>query len=261
MINVRPPAVAGQFYPADPEQLGHDLDRYLGSVKMEALSLKAVIAPHAGYPYSGPVAGTVYGRLCPRANPISRVVLMGPCHRVPFEGVAIPTATAFATPLGEVPVDQESLGRLRAHPGVAVLDEAHRLEHSLEVHLPFLQKMLGKFLLVPLVVGRAPPDLIADVLESVWGGPETLIVISSDLSHYHDYDTARALDARTSAAIESLDAEALTPGDACGCGPIQGLLRCARKHHLTARLMDLRNSGDTAGSRDQVVGYGAYAFA
>jgi AmmeMemoRadiSam system protein B len=191
MNAVRPPAVAGSFYPADPQMLAADVQRLLAAVPLAAVPApKALIAPHAGYIYSGPIAATAYARLRPAARDISRVVLMGPAHRVAFHGIGISTAQAFRTPLGDVPLDPKA-AELLSIPGVVALDEAHREEHSLEVHLPFLQTLLDRFTLLPLVAGMAPDSLTADVLEAVWGGPETLIVISSDLSHYHDYDSGR----------------------------------------------------------------------
>jgi hypothetical protein len=221
---------------------------------------KAIIVPHAGYEYSGPVAGTAYALVEPGRGTITRVVLAGPSHRVPLRGVAVPSHTHFSTPLGEVEIDRDAVSAILRLPQVHVMDEAHANEHSLEVHLPFLQVTLGTFRVVPLVVGDAAAVDVGEVLETLWGGPETLVVISSDLSHYHDYLTARRMDAHTSAAIEALHDHEITDTDACGCVPIRGLLWVARRLGLHARIVDLRNSGDTAGRRDQVVGYGAYAF-
>jgi AmmeMemoRadiSam system protein B len=221
---------------------------------------KALIVPHAGYEYSGPVAGSAYARIAPAHGSITRVVLMGPSHRVAFHGLALPSASHFATPLGTVPVDQESIARALALPQVSVMDEAHGREHSLEVHLPFLQVALGPFQLVPIVAGEAAAEEVGAVFETLWGGPETLIVASSDLSHYHDYSTAQQLDARTSTAIEALRGDVIRDEDACGSVPIRGLLWVAKRRGLRARILDLRNSGDTAGPRDSVVGYGAYVI-
>ena len=266
MTSVRPPAVAGAFYPADATKLDAQVARYLaaaaprGSVP-EGPAPKAVIAPHAGYIYSGPVAASAYARLALARETVSRVVLIGPAHRVPFRGIAASGATAFATPFGPVPVDVEAVGRVRALPQVVLLEEAHRLEHSLEVQLPFLQRVLGDFTIVPLVVGSASADEVAEVIEALWEAPETAVVISSDLSHYHDYETARRLDAATSRAIEELRPDDIGPDQACGRLPINGLLRDARARGLTATTVDLRSSGDTAGTRDEVVGYGAWVFA
>ncbi len=260
---VRHPAVAGLFYPDDPQDLDRAVDGYLHHAKPpadEAAPPKAVIVPHAGYIYSGPVAASVYARLGPVREAIRRVVLIGPAHRVPLSGLAVSGAEAFITPLGPVPVDQASVEAILALPQVQVLDAAHQDEHSLEVHLPFLQRVLDRFAIVPLVAGRASPEQVAEVLDRLWGGDETLILISSDLSHYHDYDTARRLDAATSRAIEALRPEDIGPPDACGCVAIGGLLRVAERLGLCARTIDLRNSGDTAGPRDRVVGYGAYLF-
>jgi len=221
---------------------------------------KAIIAPHAGYIYSGPVAASAYASLRPAASTISRVILLGPAHRVPVRGLALPASDAFATPLGTVEIDRNAVEQIRGLPQVRTFDDAHALEHSLEVHLPFLQSVLGEFRLLPLVVGDATAEEVADVLEQLWGGPETLIVISSDLSHYHDYQTAQRMDTETSTAIEHLDFEEINFDQACGRTPVSGLLLLARKRGLKGTTIDLRNSGDTAGPRDQVVGYGAYVF-
>lgn len=261
MNAVRQPAVAGMFYPADAHELRTVVEQLLAAAPAsEEAPPKAIIAPHAGYIYSGPIAASVYARLRPLAGRIGRVVLLGPSHRVPFRGIATSSADSFRTPIGEVPLDREAIALAETLPQVQPLDAAHRMEHSLEVQLPFLQTVLGPFRLVPLVVGDADPDSTAEVIDLLWGGDETLIVISSDLSHYHDYHAAGRLDASTTAAIERLDPSGVHYEDACGRNPINGLLRVAQRRHLTARTLDLRNSGDTAGPRDSVVGYGAYAF-
>jgi AmmeMemoRadiSam system protein B len=260
MGSIRKPAVAGTFYPADPAELAAMVDDCLAAAAAEGTPPQAVIAPHAGYVYSGPIAASAYARIAPLNGTVRRVVLIGPSHRVPFRGLALPEADGFATPLGTVPVDREAAGRILALPQVSVLDEAHVGEHSLEVHLPFLQTVLDNFSLVPLVAGDAGAEDVAEVIEALWTGPETLVVVSSDLSHYHDYDTARRMDAETSAAIEALDAGRIGHDQACGRVPVGGLLTLARRRGLQAQTIDLRNSGDTAGPRDQVVGYGAYVF-
>jgi len=260
MSSVRPPAVAGLFYPNNPEQLRQMVDGYLAAASADGSPPKALIVPHAGYVYSGPVAATAYATLADVRATISRVVLLGPAHRVPFTGLAASSTNAFDTPLGPVFLDRAAIDRALDLPQVRVIDEAHRQEHSLEVQLPFLQEALEDFRLVPLLVGDASPAVVAEVLELLWGGPETLIVISSDLSHYHDYATARRLDHATSAAIEALRPQDIGVDQACGRHPINGLLELARRRGLAARTLDLRCSGDTAGPRDQVVGYGAYAF-
>lgn len=260
MATVRPPAVAGQFYPEEPGPLARMIEGYLAAAAGQGGVPKAIIAPHAGYIYSGPIAASAYARLRPAKGKVRCVVLIGPAHRVALRGLAASSAEAFDTPLGPLPVDREALERVSTLPQVTVLDEAHRLEHSLEVHLPFLISTLGPVAIVPLVAGDATGEEVAQVIETLWDGPETLIVISSDLSHYHDYGTARRMDAATSAAIEALDERAIGYEQACGRVPIAGLLRVARRRGLTARMIDLRNSGDTAGPRDEVVGYGAYVF-
>jgi len=260
MTQLRQPAVAGMFYPASPEQLRHDIDKFLQSVDSDEPPPKALIAPHAGYVYSGPIAASAYASLRPVADKIKKVVLLGPAHRIPFAGLAAPTSDGFRTPLGVVPVDQQSLQRVLSLPQVISLDAAHEQEHSLEVHLPFLQMVLNDFEIIPLVVGDASTDEVAEVLELLWGGDETLIVISSDLSHYNSYDTAQQMDRATSMAIERLQPEEIHYDMACGRNPVNGLLQLARLKGMKAKTLDLRNSGDTAGPRDRVVGYGAYVF-
>lgn len=260
MNTIRTPAVAGLFYPDDPQELHRQIATYLAAVENPGPAPKALIAPHAGYIYSGPIAASVYARLRATRAIIARVVLLGPSHRVGFRGIALSEADAYETPLGPVTIDKAALAAIVHLPGVGYLEQAHTREHSLEVHLPFLQEVLGDFTLVPLVVGDATPAQVGAVLEVLWGGPETLIVISSDLSHYHDYQTARRLDSATSQAIETLRFEDIGYEDACGRHPISGLLWVARRKGLQGQTIDLRNSGDTAGPREQVVGYGAYVF-
>lgn len=262
MPHSRMPAVAGLFYPDEPQALRRAVEGYLHAAApvRDTGPIKAIIAPHAGYIYSGPIAASVYARLQGRRGAIRRVVLLGPSHRVPFSGLALPDADAFVTPLGTVPLDTAAMRAIRDLPQVQVRNAAHAAEHSLEVHLPFLQVVLGEFSLVPLVVGDASAEAVADVLARLWGGDETLFVVSSDLSHYHDYASARRRDAATSRAIEALRPEDIDYADACGRDPVNGLLRLAHDRGLHARTLDLRNSGDTAGTRDRVVGYGAYAF-
>ncbi|MGA7801786.1 MAG: AmmeMemoRadiSam system protein B [Gammaproteobacteria bacterium] len=260
MSTVREPAVAGLFYPADPDELRAMVDGFLAAADASGPAPKALVVPHAGYVYSGPVAASGYARLAGARSTIRRVVLLGPAHRVGFRGLAASSAKQFATPLGSIPVDRAAVEDILSLPQVHSLDEAHAQEHSLEVHLPFLQACLQEFTLVPLVVGDATAQEVDEVLERLWGGPETLVVISSDLSHYHDYDSARRLDTATSRAIEALRPQDIHYEQACGRNPISGLLVAARKHGLHGKTVDLRNSGDTAGGRDQVVGYGAYVF-
>lgn len=254
----RRPAVAGAFYPADPVELHEMVDRYLKEAETDAEVPKAIIVPHAGYIYSGPVAASAYARLKKARNRISRVVLIGPSHRVAFAGLAVTRADSFITPLGAIAVDQDAVASLLALPFVDCIEQAHALEHSLEVHLPFLQETLERFNLVPIVAGDASPEQVGQVLDLLWGGEETLIVVSSDLSHYHDYATARRLDRKTSDIIEQLRYEQLSSDRACGKVPVTGLLQLLRQKSMPIELIDLRNSGDTAGDKSQVVGYGAY---
>jgi AmmeMemoRadiSam system protein B/AmmeMemoRadiSam system protein A len=257
----RPPAVAGMFYPASADELRRQVDDLLAAAPRPAATTapKALIAPHAGYVYSGAVAASAYARIAPHAQRIRRVVLLGPAHRVAVRGLALPGVKRFATPLGEVEIDRDAVAALRGLPQVVESPLAHAAEHSLEVHLPFLQRLLGDFRLVPLAVGQADAEEVAQVLDRLWGGDETLIVVSSDLSHYLPYDTARAVDKATIDQLLRFD-ESLDHEQACGATPINGLLRVARRRGLRAELLDLRNSGDTAGDRRHVVGYAAIAF-
>jgi AmmeMemoRadiSam system protein B len=259
---VRQPAVAGSFYPADPEALEAIVNGYLDEVseQQSKTTPKALIVPHAGYIYSGPVAATAYATLREERRAIERVVLLGPSHRFPLTGLAASEADAFLTPLGAVPVDRKAVESILGLAQVRLLENAHALEHSLEVQLPFLQRVLGDFSLVPLAVGDASAEEVAEVMDVLWGGRETLIVVSSDLSHYHDYDTAKKLDAATTRAIEECEPDGLVPESACGRVPVRGLLLAARRRQLRCQTLDLRNSGDTSGPRSQVVGYGAYVF-
>jgi AmmeMemoRadiSam system protein B/AmmeMemoRadiSam system protein A len=261
MSFVRPAAVAGSFYPADPAALGASINGMLATVpERGTLAPKALILPHAGYVYSGPIAASGYARLAQARDRIRQVVLIGPAHRVAFQGISVSSATAFQTPLGAVRLDSPGRDRLLALPGVICLDQAHAEEHSLEVHLPFLQSLLTDFTLLPLVAGDAPDALVAEILAAVWGGPETLVLVSSDLSHYQDYDSARRSDRVTHDAIMRLDANAFDHHGACGRTPLGGLLLLAKQRGMRIESLDLRNSGDTAGPRDRVVGYGAWAL-
>jgi AmmeMemoRadiSam system protein B len=256
---VRRAAVAGRFYPDDPRDLAAAVGAALDVAVAEGEPApKAIIVPHASFAYSGAIAGSAYARLRALAGRVRHVVLIGPAHRVPLDALAVSSADAFVTPLGAVPVDNGLRRACSRLPGVAIDDRAHAGEHSLEVQLPFLQYLLGAFTLLPLVVGDASPDEVAVVLNRVWSGPETLVVVSSDLSHYHDYATARAHDQRTAAAIVAADPAAIADDDACGARPIRGLLVAARRRGLAVRLLDLRSSGDTAGDHERVVGYGAF---
>ena len=261
MTTVRRAAVAGSFYPGTAAELEATVASYLSLADGATGPVpKAVIAPHAGFIYSGPVAAMAYARFKPAAADMTRVVLLGPCHRVAVRGLALSSARAFATPLGEVPVDKSAAKMILELPQVRVFDATHTDEHSLEVHLPFLQVVLGDFSVVPLVVGEASADEVAQVIETLWGGPETIIVVSSDLSHYLDYDSARRMDGTTCRAIEDLDAGAIGRNQACGRVPVKGLLALAKRRGMKVTTLDLRNSGDTAGSRDRVVGYGSWMF-
>lgn len=264
MQSIRPAAVAGMFYPGTPAVLGAAVRAYLAEARSPAAPVasppKALIVPHAGYVYSGPVAAPAYRRIAAGRGTIRKVILLGPVHRVPIRGLALPSTQAFATPLGTVAVDTDAAAWALEMPQVQVSEAAHALEHSLEVQLPFLQTVLDDFRIVPFAVGDATAEEVAAVIERLWGGRETLIVVSSDLSHYHPYAAARQIDRGTAAAILALDSS-LDHDQACGATPINGLALCARRRDLKPELIDLRNSGDTAGDKSRVVGYAAFAFA
>lgn len=260
MINVKQPAVAGLFYPESADALRITLQNLMRDARPGSTARpQALIAPHAGYQYSGPVAASAYATLAPWADAIRRVVILAPSHRVPFHGVATSGADAFRTPLGDVPVDRAAIDAIAELPGVQQRDEAFAQEHALEVQLPFLQAVLRAFRLVPLIVGDADGDEVAAVIEAL-RDPDSLIVVSSDLSHYQDYTTCQRRDRATTANIEAKQGQRIGPHDACGAYPVRGLLQAAREHAWQVRTLDLRNSGDTSGDRARVVGYGAYAF-
>ena len=260
-MRVREPAVAGSFYPFEPPVLRAQVADLLAAARSEgseAGTPKALIAPHAGFVYSGSVAARAYACLGPLRATVHRVVLLGPAHRVPLRGIAFPETDAFRTPLGLVPVDREALAAVAELPHVGPSDRAHAEEHCLEVQLPFLQSMLDQFTVVPLLVGEVGDEEVADTIDRLWGGPETLLVVSSDLSHYLPYEAARRRDLETCRAIEELRPDALDRESACGRHPLRGLLLAAKRRRLVPETLDLRSSGDTAGPRDRVVGYGAW---
>lgn len=265
MGRIRPTAVAGAFYPAERRALAAQVSALLADAAPRAaeagdiVAPKAIIAPHAGYVYSGPIAASIYARLAPLRGRVRRVILIGPAHRVWIRGLALPGVAAFASPLGDIEVDTEALALIEGMPQVSVRADAHEHEHCLEVQLPFLQSVLGTFRLVPLLVGDANSDEVAEVLDALWGGDETLVVVSSDLSHYLTQRAARTLDAATADSIVALQ-PLQDHHQACGATPINGLIALARRRHMAVEQVDLRNSGDTAGDRARVVGYGAFAF-
>jgi MEMO1 family protein len=266
-FSVRPAAVAGYFYPDEPDELRSMVQGFLGegaaigSADDRPLVPKAIIAPHAGYKYSGAVAGRAWSTVAPARGRIDRVVLVGPAHRVRLVGIGVPSVDLLDTPLGPVPVAGDLRERALAMPGVVVSDEAHAPEHSLEVHLPFIWETLGATVSVlPLVVGLVEPALLGDILDEVWGGEETLVVASTDLSHYHDDDTAKRIDGETVELILAGNVDEITHDRACGAWPLRGLLLAAEHRGLAAQLLAVCTSGDTAGPRDRVVGYGAFAL-
>jgi len=258
---LRPPAVAGIFYSDDHAQLQADIQSAIDASRPVRLKNppKALIVPHAGYAYSGIVAASAFAALRPWADHYRRVILIGPAHRLPFRGLAIPECGAFTTPLGTVPLDSQSLDEIAKFSGVSRLDAAHEQEHSLEVELPFLQTVLSDFVLAPILVGLCDPAEVALILRALWYGPETLIVVSSDLSHYHSYAHANTEDHATIERI-LLGQSPIQVDKACGALPISGLLQIAREKDLHAQLLDYRNSGDTGGDRNRVVGYASIAF-
>ncbi len=261
MRSVRQAAVAGQFYPSDSDDLSKMVDGFLRDATPVTGRAKAIIGPHSGYVFSGPIAGTAY-RAFDGLDPdsIKRVVLMGPAHLVSFRGVAACAFSHFTTPLGDVIIEPGAMDRVLNFPGVIEYDGAHTGEHSLEVHLPFVQRVFPKARVVPLLVGQDAENAVEMILEALWGGSETRIIISSDLSHFHQYGAAKEIDQKTSRAIAELDPAGVLSDGSCGAVAVRGLLRVARKKQMNAKILDLRSSGDTAGGQDEVVGYGAYAF-
>ncbi|MCB1924681.1 MAG: AmmeMemoRadiSam system protein B [Gammaproteobacteria bacterium] len=261
MTHVKRPVVAGLFYPEEPRMLRREVEGFVNTAHAVAPPRRphALVAPHAGYRYSGPVAGSAYAALTPWADSIRRVVVLAPSHRVAFRGIALSSADSFATPIGDITVDSAARDRLLTLPATGLFDAAFAEEHALEVQLPFLQAVLGEFTLVPIVVGDAKAADVAQVIEELQDD-DTLIVVSSDLSHYHAYADCQSRDRSTSANIEALRGDAIGPHDACGAFPLRGLLVTAANHAWQAQTLDLRNSGDTSGDRSRVVGYGAYVF-
>jgi len=258
--DVRPAAVAGMFYPGQPGELTAQVDSLLSSaLPVSTTCPKVLIVPHAGYIYSGQVAASAYGLLDNYRGLIERVVLLGPSHQVPLHGMAVPGSRSFETPLGLIPIDEEGVKRVSELKNVVLRDDAHRQEHSLEVQLPFLQRSLDGFTLLPVVVGLCDPGDVAALIESEWGDEKTLLVISTDLSHYLPYGSAQTQDQSTAETILSMRAD-LRGDQACGCHPLNGMLLAANRRGMKIDALDLRNSGDTAGSRDRVVGYGAFAL-
>lgn len=261
-LNVRAAAVAGHFYPRESRELGRAIQALIAGAAGAIPGIgppKALLVPHAGYIYSGPVAASAYACLAHLRGAIRRVVVLGPTHHVPVSGLALPGVAAFDTPLGRIPVDEWAADLISPLPQVTTSQAAHAQEHSIEVQLPFLQQTLGDFQLVPLAVGHAAPEAVAEVIEALWGGTETLVVVSSDLSHYLPYEVARSLDRETCARVADLEPLA-SHEQACGATAVNGWLLAAHRHRLTAHLLDLRSSGDTAGDRGRVVGYAAFAF-
>lgn len=260
-MQVREPAIAGTFYPATRSDLAALLDRcWAQRVVSSVAPPKAMIAPHAGLVYSGPIAASAYSTLQMNPAGVTRVILLGPSHRFGFDGFAVPSHAVWRTPMGDVPLDRVTLDALAQRPDVAVSDSVHAQEHSLEVHLPFLQRVLDPFHLVPIAVGRTSVAQTASLLRSVWGGSETLVVVSSDLSHFFSQSHAMSVDGQTSATILALDAEKMLEEDACGRFPAAGLLAVARGRQMKVATVDRRTSADTAGDPARVVGYGSYLF-
>jgi len=254
---VRQPAVAGQFYPADPDELARAVDGYLEPVPIAPIAgLRALVAPHAGYRFSGPTAAFAYQQL--RGRKPGTVYVLAPSHHAAFAGVSIPDVDAYRTPLGLCRLSAKAVELRKLSPFTSV-PAAHASEHSLEVQLPFLQRVVGEFELVPLVFGKVDPRAVAEALVDRLE-PTSIVIASSDLSHYYPDATARKLDRATVAAIEQLDIDGIAHGEACGKLPILTVVHIARQLGWKAKVLDYRNSGDTAGSKDRVVGYAAIAF-
>lgn len=260
-MRARSPAFAGTFYSDKPQDLAATVKAFLAEAQPpESRTVaKALIAPHAGYIYSGPVAGSAYATLAARSNDIERVILMGPSHRVAFSGVAASAAHQFDTPIGPMMLDRDAVALLLKENLAREFEPAHEHEHSLEVQLPFLKQVCPNARIVPLVCGDDNWQAARAALALLWGGDETAIVISSDLSHYHDYATAQRLDADTAKSVERRAAGDIDFEQACGATAINALLAIAAEKNLSCTTLDLRNSGDTAGPRSRVVGYGAFA--
>ncbi len=257
-MTTRTPAVAGQFYPSDQRVLERTIHAHLDGARPGHSRPEAIVMPHAGYVFSGPIAASAAAPLAARRNEVRRAIVIGPSHRVPVRGVALTSAAAFRTPLGDVPVDVATVAELARRPGVRMMDAAHKDEHSIEVELPFLQVLLGDFPLMPLVIGDSNPAEVADLLEELCSPPDTLLVVSTDLSHFLEYNAARARDARTAAAIEARAGKRIDWDDACGRDCLRAALILAVRRGWTVTTVDLRNSGDTAGDHKSVVGYGAW---
>ena len=267
--SVRPPAVASLFYPGEAAELKQNLREMLDEASEaedpnEDLPadqyLKALIVPHAGYVYSGTTAALAYHLLRKNRDDFHRILLLGPAHRVWLEGIAFPGTDAFETPLGRIPLAKQQIRELLRFPEVQLRDDAHQDEHCLEVQLPFLQEILNEFELIPAVVGEISPDSLSGLLENLLEDPQNLLLLSTDLSHFHSYSEAQAIDQKTAEAIESFEDEKILPEQACGAHPLRGLLRHARIQGWKIQRLGLCNSGDTAGSKDRVVGYGAWAL-
>jgi AmmeMemoRadiSam system protein B len=263
-MNIRHAAVAGQFYSDDPDELAHNVDSYIhsGLADVNANSLHGLIVPHAGYIYSGPVAGVAYWVLQKARSRIRTVVLAGPSHRVFLEGIGASLAAEWHTPLGPVAIAQDETSKLlHEFSAVNVRDDAHAPEHSLEVQLPFLQRVLDPdWQLLPLVVGHVDSNVMAEVLEPYLTRPDVVVIVSTDLSHYLTYDDARERDNRTAWNIIERNPDHIFDDDACGAYPLRGALVAAKEGDCNIELLALANSGDTQGSRDRVVGYGAFAI-
>jgi AmmeMemoRadiSam system protein B len=260
-MQCRPPAVAGAFYPGDPLELSAMVSELLVAADPTSLPRRprALVVPHAGYIYSGGVAAQGYSRLEPFAGEIRRVILLGPNHRVPLAGIAAPDVSCFRTPLGDIDIDQKMISQLADKGLLQINSLPHENEHCLETQLPFLQKLLSDWQLVPLIVGETAVDDVSALLDEVIHDPDNLVIISSDLSHFHEYHEAQRIDSHTSELIETLQ-PVVHPQQACGAFPLNGLLQLAGSMGLKVITLDRKNSGDTAGGKDQVVGYGCYAF-
>ena len=257
-MKIRPAAIAGQFYPSEKSQLQAAIHAAMDTVTVQQQS-QAIIAPHAGYMYSGDIAASAYHTVLHLSPTVKKIVVLGPAHRVYVKGMALSSADVFSTPLGNIPLDQDWQTQLLTLPGVIEFDQTHEQEHSIEIHLPFLQSLFNDFILLPVVVGDVAPHLVSQFIESIWSD-DTLIVVSSDLSHFLSYEAACRMDQQTAQHIERFATDEIGPEQACGCRPLNGLLHFAEQHDLQVNTLDLRNSGDTQGNKDRVVGYGAFGL-
>ena len=260
MEKIKQADVAGMFYPGEEASLRQMVDGFIQKALSFDLRPRAIIAPHAGYIYSGSIAGTAYKTIAAVRDQIENVIIMSPAHRFYLRGIALHMADAFATPLGNIPVNIGIVKKIKQFSSVQWEERSFIQEHGLETHLPFIQRAFKPGIkIVPMIVGECQESEVAEILESVWEDPRNFVIISSDLSHFHSYADAKKLDRNTVDLIQNLDSQSLDTEFACGHYPICGLLNLARNRKLKIKALDIRSSGDTAGSKESVVGYGSFA--